>query len=479
MPVTSLLIVDDEEAILKQLEWSFKNDFTVITAQTEDEAISAVKSAKPELMILDLSLTGDPATLEGFRVLESALQMEPSLKVVVITGHDEKENALRAIEQGAYDFYPKPIEVDELRIILKRAGYLRSLEREIENLRSKKIDGYEFEGIMAMSAPMLDTFETVRKAAPTDVSILITGESGTGKELIARAIHRRSPRREKPFVPINCGAIPENLLESELFGHEKGSFTGAHASRPGKFEIADGGTLFLDEIGELPQQLQVKLLRFLQDQVIERIGGREQIKVDVRIIAATNRDLGSMIEERRFREDLFYRINTINIGLPPLRRRGDDILLLGMHFLHRYNRKFSKNIRGFSNAAQKILYLHEWPGNVRELENRVKRGVIMAAGRIIQPQDLDLPHAEDVTARTRTGAAAETPEERAAAYETKTLKAARDEVETRLIKGALLRSSGNVSAAAQELEISRPTLHDLMKKHGIDPEDFRVARDKK
>jgi two-component system NtrC family response regulator len=321
---------------------------------------------------------------------------------------------------------------------------------------------------------MLEIFETIKKIAPTDISVLITGESGTGKELVARAIHGRSPRSDKPFIPINCGAIPENLLESELFGHEKGSFTGAHASRPGKFEIADGGTLFLDEIGELPQALQVKLLRFLQDQVVERVGGLEQIQVDVRIIAATNRDLSSMMEERTFREDLFYRINTISLDLPPLRDRGDDILLLGMHFLHHYNRQFSRNIAGFSKSALETLNAFQWPGNVRELENRVKRGVIMCRGKMIRPEEMDLPATGDEASGEGDMPGGDSPPPVHVP-----LKEARDALERRLVTSALLGSSGNVSAAAQELDISRPTLHDLMKKHGIDPADFRASRKKK
>jgi two-component system NtrC family response regulator len=318
-----------------------------------------------------------------------------------------------------------------------------------------------------MSDPMLDIFKTVKRVAPTDVSVLVTGESGTGKELIAKAIHRRSPRGDGPFIPINCGAIPENLLESELFGHEKGSFTGAHITRPGKFELADGGTIFLDEIGELSQSLQVKILRFLQDQVIERVGGREPIQVDVRIIAATNRNLEEMLDTKEFREDLFYRINTISLGLPPLRERGEDILLLAMYFLNHYNREFSKNIRGFSNNAHGILSGYAWPGNVRELENRVKRAVIMTTGKLIQPEDLDLPDGGERESDSRAS-------DRGFSIPAGiTLKRAREETERKLVVGALLRSRGNISAAAKELDVSRPTLHDLMKKLDIDPADFR------
>jgi len=479
VPNETLLIVDDEEAILKQLDWAFKKEYTIATAADADGAIDAVKREGPGLMLLDLSLTADPEHLEGFQILEAALAVNPMLKVVVMTGHDERENALAAVEKGAFDFYSKPIEVEELRIILRRAAHLLSLETEIKKLRERPGKHYEFEGIIAMSPVMQEIFDTVGRVAPTDVSVLVTGESGTGKELVARAIHKRSARSRKPFVPINCGAIPENLLESELFGHEKGSFTGAHASRPGKFEIADKGTIFLDEIGELTPSLQVKILRFLQDHVIERIGGREQIQVDVRIIAATNRDLQVMLQERRFREDLFYRINTININLPPLRERGDDILMLAMHFLHHYNDELHRNLRGFSKTAQQTLDSHTWPGNIRELENRVKRAVIMAPGKVIVPEDLDLDHFTEIAGNSSAVPANTETASPGEAFGAGTLKEARDLIDRRLVTGALLRHSGNISAAAQELDVSRPTLHDLIKKHGIDPENFRGRKEKR
>ncbi|MCK4349532.1 MAG: sigma 54-interacting transcriptional regulator, partial [Candidatus Krumholzibacteria bacterium] len=337
-----------------------------------------------------------PEKLEGFDILETVLQLNPLLKIMVITGHDERENALKAIEMGAYDFFAKPIVIDELMVILKRAAYLMKLEKELDALSTRSGDKKDFEGIIAMSTPMMEVFDTVKRIAPTDIAVLITGESGTGKELVALAIHNRSPRKNEPFIPINCGAIPENLLESELFGHEKGSFTGAHVSRPGKFEIADGGTIFLDEIGELSQGLQVKILRFLQDQIIERVGGRTPLQLNVRIIAATNSDLEAMLETKEFREDLYYRINTISILLPPLRNRGDDIHLLAMYFLNFYNKEFAKSLRGFSPETQKTLVRYGWPGNVRELENRVKRAVIMATGKLVQPDDMDLPFPDEI-----------------------------------------------------------------------------------
>jgi two-component system NtrC family response regulator len=477
MPAKTLLIVDDEEAIRKQLEWAFKNDFTVFTAADAAGALAAVKARKPGLMLLDLSLTGEPWNVAGLAILEDVLLVNPHLKVIILTGHDERENALKAIERGAYDFCSKTIPIDELRLILRRAAHLYALESEMLLLKKKESDAHEFEGIVAMSKPMLDVFETVKRVAATDVSILITGESGTGKELIARAIHSRSPRRGASFVPINCGAIPENLLESELFGHERGSFTGAFETRPGKFETAGAGTIFLDEIAELTPPLQVKILRFLQDRAIERVGGRESIKLDVRIIAATNRDLATMLAAGTFREDLFYRINTVSVALPPLRERADDILLLATRFLHRYDREYSRNVRGFGESAQLALSRHAWPGNVRELENRVKRAVIMAAGKLIQPEDLDLP-APEISGGTVSDAGGGRRAPSPDAVEPASLKEARDELERRLIIAALLRSRGNVSAAAESLEVSRPTLHDLLKKHEIDPVKYRSPRGK-
>ena len=469
MPSTRLLIVDDEETIRKQLEWALKDSYSIATAGTAQEAVRQIKSFSPDLIILDLSLSTDPGEFEGFEVLESALKIDPALKVIVITGHDHKDNALKAIREGAHDFYTKPVEIEELRIILKRAAHVHRLEQELKDLINLAGVEIQFEGIIALSPPMKKVFETINRIAPTDVTVLITGESGTGKELTARAIHSKSERREKPFVTINCGAIPENLLESELFGHRKGSFTGAYTDRKGKFEAADGGTLFLDEIGELPQSLQVKLLRFLQDHIIERVGGTEQIQLDVRIIAATNRDLDSMMEEGDFRQDLFYRINTINITLPPLRERSDDILLLAKFFLNYYNHSLNRNIIGFSDRSREALYRYGWPGNVRELENRIKRAVIMCPGRIIEEGDLDLePDSEEGRVEEYEGI-----EDFAEAYRRISLKEARSRIEKKVISGALIRTSGNISAAAEELDISRPTLHDLINKYGITADSFR------
>jgi two-component system NtrC family response regulator len=473
-----LLIVDDEEAILKQLKWAFKKDYRIETASTLEEAQNSIRQHKPALITLDLSLSNDPGRLEGFQILEEALAHNPAVKVIVITGHDDKENAVRAVEQGAYDFYTKPVSIEELKVILKRAARYYDLEQEINTLRRQEGSGSHFSGMIANSLVMAEVFGTVSKVAPTDIPVLITGESGTGKELIARALHDISPRRKKPFVPINCGAIPENLLESELFGHKKGSFTSAHADKPGKFEIADGGTIFLDEIGELPSALQVKLLRTLQDQTIEPIGGRGPLKVDVRVLAATNRDLKQQIQTGRFREDLFYRINAITIHLPPLRDREGDLGLLAMYLLHKYNREFSKNVSGFSKKALESIHNHDWPGNIRELENKMKRAVIMGPGKVIQAEDLELAidRAEGDGDNAVNADSSAKVMGRISMLAPRTLKEAREEAERRVIIGALVRNGGNISNAAQELGVSRPTLHDLMKKLDVNPEDYRPAK---
>jgi len=446
-----LLIVDDEETIVQQLKWAFKSSFSIITATDSNSALEAVRNERPGIVLLDLCLSEDPTRLEGFNILEETKKIDPMIKVIVVTGHDEKENALRAVERGAYDFYAKPISIEEMKVILKRATKLLELEDELESIKKAEWRGHEFEGIIAMSRPMLEVFETVEKVAPTNVSVLITGESGTGKELLARAIHNRSDRKGKPFVPINCGAIPENLLESELFGYEKGSFTGAETTREGRFEVANGGTIFLDEVGELSPNLQVKILRFLQDHVIERVGGRTRIPVDVRIIAATNRDLESMIKEGTFREDLYYRINTIGIKLPPLREREDDIIVLAMRFLHMFNLEFSKRIKGFSERAISTIYNYRWPGNVRELENRIKRAVIMASGSMIEPEDMDIPRDDEETLTDKgstESTGSKSSESSFDVFSFKSLKEARDAVEFRMISMALIQTGGNVSASA-------------------------------
>jgi two-component system NtrC family response regulator len=448
VPKPKLLIIEDEEAIRTQMKWALTESYEVLLAENRMGAIDLVTRENPPVVTLDLGLPPRPAEVdEGFATLAAILEEYPQTKVIIITGRAEKEHALRAVGQGAYDFFYKPIEIDELKVVLRRAFHISNLEKEYAELQ-KYPGSASFEGILGTSEKMQAAFSVIQKVSATDAPVLITGESGTGKELVARAIYRRSTRKERPFVAINCGAIPETLLESELFGHEKGAFTGAHVQRKGRFETAKGGTLFLDEIGELPLSLQVKLLRFLQEQKIERVGGREPIVIDARIIAATNKDLKQAMIEGRFREDLYYRLGVVVIPLPPLREMGGDILLLANVLLERYANENKKRVTGFSAAAKSALERHSWPGNVRELENRVKRAVIMAEGSKITPVDLELDSLH-------------------AKHESRGLKEAREEVERDLIQKALTENKGNLSRTAAQLGVSRPTLYELMEKLGI------------
>lgn len=382
------------------------------------------------------------------KTLGEILAFDREVKVIVVTGNQDRENALKAIGQGAFDFFLKPADIDELKTVLKRALNIFMLEKENAAVKAGSVSP-GFKEIIGESSSMKRVFEIVRKVSATDVPVLIQGESGTGKELIAKAIHRSGSRRDAPFVVINCGAIPENLLESELFGYEKGSFTGADSQRRGKIEYAAGGTLFLDEIGELPLALQVKLLRFLQEHSIERVGGRETIRVDARILAATNRDLKEEIGEGRFREDLYYRLGVVTITVPPLRERGEDLALLAKTFLRAFGAAYKKNIKGFGADALVAIASYEWPGNVRELENRVKRAVVMCEGRLVGSGDLELQ-----SAGTPAGM--------------EPLKDLRGRIEREHIRSALISRNWNISQVAAELGVSRPTLHDLIKKYRID-----------
>lgn len=446
-----LLIVDDDEDLRTQLKWALIQDYDVLLAEDRPSAAALMRKQKPDVVTLDLGLPPQPAGVEeGFAVLDEILNSYGQTKVIIITGRGEKENALRAIEKGAYDFFYKPIQIDELKVVLNRAFHLSNLEREQRAMR-QRLSSNTFEDMLGTCRKMQEVFSVIRKVATTDAPVLIIGESGTGKELVARAIHRLSVHKAKPFIVINCGAIPENLMESELFGHEKGAFTGAHIQRKGRFEMADGGTLFLDEIGELPLNMQVKLLRFLQERVIERIGGRQQIEVDARIIAATNRDLKEAMKDGSFREDLYFRLGVILIALPPLREREGDKILLARAFLKRYADESRKNVKGFTDQAMDAIEQYNWPGNVRELENQIKRAVIMAEGPQVTPADLEM----------------EAPRSR---YEGMALKDARAALEKELFTKAVARSGGNLTKAAMELGISRPTLYDLMDKYGIPKE---------
>ncbi len=445
-----LLIVDDQEDIRTQMRWALAEEYDVMLAEDRITAMAVFNEANPAVVLLDLGLPPHPNdTTEGFLILGEMLVHDAGTKIIVITGQGERDIAIKAIGEGAYDFLCKPIETDEIKIILKRAFYLAGLERQAHELRDKGGES-GFEGMLGTSPQMQQVFTTIRKVATTEAPVLLLGESGTGKEMVAMAVHRRSARKDGPFVAINCSAIPETLLESELFGHEKGAFTGAHVQRKGRFEMATGGTLFLDEIGELPTALQVKLLRFLQEQCIERVGGRGTIEVDTRIIAATNIDLKQAMKEERFREDLFYRLAVVVIRLPTLREREGDVLFLAKAFLQKFTHENKRVIAGFNRQALQAIVRYDWPGNVREMENRIRRAVIMADGRHISLSDLDL-----------TSAAV------ASGLQGKGLKEAREQLEREMIERSLARNKGKMSAVSEELGISRPTLYELTEKLGI------------
>ena len=444
-----LLVVEDDPSIATQMKWALAQDYEIFLAEDRASALEILGKERPHVVTLDLGLPPNPGEVqEGFLALAEMLSQDGLVKVIVITGQGEKGHALKAIGEGAYDFFCKPIQIDELKVVLNRAFYVSQLEREYRELQ-QRLSGESFEGMLGTSPQIQEVFSSIRKVATTEVPVLIVGESGTGKELVAQAIHRNSSRRAYPFVVINCSAIPETLLESELFGHEKGAFTGAHIQRKGRFEMARGGTLFLDEIGELSLTLQVKLLRFLEEQKIERVGGREAIVVDARVLAATNKDLNEALKEGKFREDLYYRLGVVTLSLPPLREREGDILLLATALLHRYAHENRKKITGFTPQAIDAIKTYTWPGNVRELENRIKRAVIMAEGQKVTPVDLEL-----TSPPTK--------------YEKQSLKKAREELERDLIHKALTRNKGNVTKVAEELGISRPTLYELMEKLGIE-----------
>jgi two-component system, NtrC family, response regulator len=452
MSKPSLLVVDDDEDLRTQMKWALSNDYEVVLAGDRTEGLERLREVRPAVVTLDLGLPPKAAGVEeGFAALEGIQQAEPGTKVIVITGRDERKHALLAVARGAYDYFQKPVQLDELKVVLRRAFQLHALERENRELQ-RRLGSEGLPELIGTSEAMQQVFSSIRKLATTDAAVLILGESGTGKELVARAIHRLGARADGPFVAINCGAIPENLLESELFGHEKGSFTGAHAQRKGRIELAHGGTLFLDEIGELPLALQVKLLRFLQEHKIQRVGGRVDLTVDARVISATNADLKVAQREGRFRDDLYYRVAVVSLALPPLRERGEDVFLLSRAFLAREAERSQRKPSGFSPAASQALESHAWPGNVRELENRVRRAVVMADGPLVSPADLEL-------------------ESRAAAGPPGLgLKELRESLEREAIRKALARNHGNVSQSAADLGISRPTLYGLMDKLGIERE---------
>ncbi len=465
-----LLIVDDSAEIRKQLKWGLGMKFQVVLAESVDEALKLFDKHSPKVVTLDLGLPPDiDGATEGLRCLEQILQKQPNCKVIVLSGNEDHANALAAVEMGAYDYYHKPIDLDELKIILSRAFHVAALEDENSRLQNSA-EGQEkgYSGIFGQCMQMQQVFAMIKKVASIDVPILILGESGTGKEVVAQAIHNRGIRKDKNFVAINCGAIPENLLESELFGHEKGAFTGAQNRVLGKVEYADKGTLFLDEIGEMAPLLQVKLLRFLQEKNIQRVGGRDDIPVDTRIIAATNVDIEQSIQTGKFREDLYYRIGVITIDLPPLRERGEDIELLANVFLRRFGQEFGQKVRGFSANSLKFMREHQWPGNVRELENKIKRAVVMADSLIIEAVDLGFDDCS--SSQADENVEPKQLERRSSdkfSFVGVSLKEARREVEHYLLQQALEDSQGNIMKAATQLGVSRPTFYDLLKKHGL------------
>ncbi len=445
---SAVLIVEDDPDILEQMRWGLRANHLIHEAKDRRTAVALMRREVPPLVLLDLGLPPavDDAT-EGLATLQEILQFAPRTKIIVATGNSDRANALAAVQSGAYDFIQKPVQLEVLKIILERAAHVYRLEQENRALQERTAG--EFNEIIGVSPPMQHIFEMIRRVSGSDVSVLITGESGTGKELVARAIHQHSSRKAGSFIVINCGAIPENLLESELFGHEKGAFTGAHRQMKGKLEYADGGTLLLDEIGEMPLALQVKLLRFLQDGKLERVGGRELISVDTRILAATNMNLKEAIERRLFREDLFYRLSVVEIAMPSLQQRGEDVVLLAQAFLLRYREVFNARVTGLSEDARASLRAYSWPGNVRELENRMKRAVLMTKAPVLQPSDLELP--SNGTAKSSM-----------------TLKEATSKLEKELIERALVYQNWNICRAAEDLGISRQTLHESIRKHGLE-----------
>ncbi|MFQ3235128.1 MAG: two-component system NtrC family response regulator [Paraglaciecola sp.] len=447
-----ILVIEDDLGIQKQLKWSFSG-YDVIFADDRISAISQLRRYEPKVVTLDLGLPPDHANAtEGLATLQEILELAPQTKVIVVTGNNDKSNALKAIEYGAYDFYQKPIDSQTIQILVSRAINLFDLENEIRHLTRV---APSMDRIIGNSEPILIASRKAEKIAQTDISTLLLGESGTGKEVFARSIHEHSLRKDKAFVAINCASIPENLLESELFGYEKGAFTGANKTTPGKIETAQGGTLFLDEIGDMAIGLQAKMLRFLQERVIERVGGRLEIPVNIRVICATHRNLHDMVIQEAFREDLYYRIGEISIFIPPLRDRGNDVILLARTFLTQYNEDFKTNIKGFSDKTVKAMLQHPWPGNIRELQNKLKSAVILAESTHIQPQDMSLQINEYDTS------------------EILNLREVRENAESRAIRNAFHVAERNMSRTAELLGVTRPTLYALIEKYHL--EDIKTG----
>ena len=444
-----LLVVEDDLGLQKQFKWSFA-DYQVVIAGDRTSAVDALRRFAPSVVTLDLGLPPDPANAsEGFAVLEEILQLAPKTKVIVVTGNDDRDNAIKAVAMGAYDFYQKPVDIDVLNMIVTRAFQLTALEQENVKLQQQTLE--PLSGLIVSCEKMQKLSRVIEKIAPSSITTLLLGESGTGKEVLARAIHELSPRANKPFVAVNCAAIPENLLESELFGYEKGAFTGATQQTKGKIEFANGGTFFLDEIGDLSFPLQAKLLRFIQERVVERLGGRGEIPVDVRIVCATHQNIQSLIDSGDFREDLYYRISEMVVNIPPLRDREGDAIVIAKAFLARFSEYEKKEIKGFTKEAKQVIETYHWPGNIRQLENNIKRAVIMSEDAYIGLEDLAL----------QTVAA----EEKSLPLN---LKKVREKAESVAIKRALAHTDSNISNAAKLLGVTRPTLYTLLDKYSIE-----------
>jgi two-component system NtrC family response regulator len=442
-----LLVIEDDTGLQKQLRWSL-DAYEVVVADDRESAMAQLRRHQPAVATMDLGLPPDPdGATEGLALLQQILAAAPDTKVILLSGNQDRANALKAIAAGAYDFHQKPLDADTLALVIERAFYLHALQQENRRMMQIQSDS-PLAGIISRDPGMLRVCRSVERVAPSSATVMLLGDSGSGKELVARGVHRLSPRHDKRFVAINCAAIPEHLLESELFGYEKGAFTGAQRQTLGKLELAHGGTFFLDEIGDMPLPLQAKLLRFLQERVIERVGGRSEISIDVRIVCATHQNLKALAESGRFREDLYYRLSEIVLSIPPLRERVGDCALLAHHFKNKFCASESRQILSFSPDALAAIASYRWPGNVREMENCLRRAVIMADGPQITPQDLGLP---DSTADEPNV----------------NLRQAREAAEYRVMVQALARVDGNIVRAAELLGVSRPTLYDLMNHHGL------------
>lgn len=442
-----LLIIEDDLGLQKQLKWSL-DSYDVQVAGDRETALAMIRRFEPAVVTMDLGLPPDPdGATEGFAILQQILSLAPDTKIIVLSGNQDRSNAVKAIAMGAYDFHQKPCEPEILGLVIQRAFVLQELLQDNRRMMQQQTAS-PLSGLITRDTGMLKVCRNIEKVAPSSASVMLLGDSGTGKEVLARALHQLSPRAEKRFMAINCAAIPENLLESELFGYEKGAFTGAVKQNLGKIELANEGTFFLDEVGDLPMALQAKLLRFLQERVVERIGGHKEIPVDVRIVCATHRNLKELASTGKFREDLFYRLSEIVISIPPLSERIGDAALLAHHFKNKFNAKEGRPGLSFSTEALALIENHPWPGNVREMENCIKRAVIMADGPQINPDDLGL-----TTENTE-----ESPIN---------LRQIRDEAEHKAVVRALARVDGSIVKAAELLGISRPTLYDLMNRHGM------------